>query len=255
MLSPEPDKTGLHILIKLSALVIILAGIHAAADIIVQLLLALFFAIVLNPLVTWLIRRGVNRPLAISMVVFAMLVVLTMVVGVLAASMSEFIDMLPKYNKMLTQKVFELEKMLPFMHLRLSPERMLQRMDSEKVMSYATTLMTGLSGAMASILLLVMTVVFMLFEVRHVPYKLRFAPFQPENSYRQPAPRTQRCDALSGAKNAHQPVDRSDYLAWPRTAGRAICIDVGRVGILAQLHPQYRFGNFRYSANDSGVFV
>ena len=31
---------------------IILAGIHAAADILVQLLLALFFAIVLNPLVT-----------------------------------------------------------------------------------------------------------------------------------------------------------------------------------------------------------
>ena len=106
MLSPEPDKTGLHILIKLSALVIILAGIHAAADIIVQLLLALFFAIVLNPLVTWFIRRGVNRPLAISIVVFAMLVVLTILVGVLAASMSEFVDMLPKYNKMLTQKVF-----------------------------------------------------------------------------------------------------------------------------------------------------
>jgi len=111
MVAPEPDKTGLHILIKLSALVIILAGIHAAADIIVQLLLALFFAIVLNPLVTWFIRRGVNRPLAISIVVFAMLVVLTILVGVLAASMSEFIDMLPKYNKMLTQKVFELEKM------------------------------------------------------------------------------------------------------------------------------------------------
>jgi len=66
MVAPEPDKTGLHILLKLAALVVILAGIHAAADIIVQLLLALFFAIVLNPLVTWFIRRGVNRPLAIS---------------------------------------------------------------------------------------------------------------------------------------------------------------------------------------------
>ena len=47
-------------------------------------------------------------------------------------------------------------------------------------MTYATTLMTGLSGAMASILLLVMTVVFMLFEVRHVPYKLRFALNNPQ---------------------------------------------------------------------------
>lgn len=54
MTTPQPDKTGMHILLKLASLVVILAGIHAAADIIVQLLLALFFAIVLNPLVTGL---------------------------------------------------------------------------------------------------------------------------------------------------------------------------------------------------------
>lgn len=61
METPQPDKTGMHILLKLASLVVILAGIHAAADIIVQLLLALFFAIVLNPLVTWFIRRGVQH--------------------------------------------------------------------------------------------------------------------------------------------------------------------------------------------------
>lgn len=42
METPQPDKTGMHILLKLASLVVILAGIHAAADIIVQLLLALF---------------------------------------------------------------------------------------------------------------------------------------------------------------------------------------------------------------------
>lgn len=42
MTTAQPDKTGLHILLKLAALVVILAGIHAAADIIVQLLLASF---------------------------------------------------------------------------------------------------------------------------------------------------------------------------------------------------------------------
>ena len=61
METPQPDKTGMHILLKLASLVVILAGIHAAADIIVQLLLALFFAIVLNPLVTWFIRRTTPR--------------------------------------------------------------------------------------------------------------------------------------------------------------------------------------------------
>ncbi len=42
MLAPQPDKAGLHILLKLACLVVILAGIHAAADIIVQLLLRSF---------------------------------------------------------------------------------------------------------------------------------------------------------------------------------------------------------------------
>ncbi len=42
MATAQPDKTGMHILLKLASSVIILAGIHAAADIIVQLLLALF---------------------------------------------------------------------------------------------------------------------------------------------------------------------------------------------------------------------
>lgn len=102
MTTAQPDKTGLHILLKLAALVVILAGIHAAADIIVQLLLALFFAIVLNPLVTWFIRRGVRRPVAITLVVVVMLIVLTALIGVLASSITEFMAMLPKYNKELT---------------------------------------------------------------------------------------------------------------------------------------------------------
>ncbi len=167
-------------LLKLAALVIILAGIHAAADILVPLLLAVFFAIVLNPLVSWFMRRGMARGLAISIVMVAVLVALTLLLGVLAASLNEFSALLPDYNRMLTQKVLALEKMVPFLHLRLSPERMLQRIDSDSLVAFATTLMTQLSGAMASIVLLIMTVVFMLFEVRHLPYKLRFALAQPQ---------------------------------------------------------------------------
>ncbi|WP_437889477.1 AI-2E family transporter [Phytobacter sp. V91] len=180
MTQPQPDRTGLHILLKLAALVVILAGIHAAADIIVQLLLALFFAIVLNPLVTWFIRRGIKRPAAIAIVVLVMLIFLTALVGVLAASISEFLTLLPKYNREFTRKFIQLQEALPFMKLHISPERMLQQMDSGKLMNFATTLMTELSNAMASIVLLMMTMVFMLFEVRHVPYKLRFALNNPQ---------------------------------------------------------------------------
>lgn len=234
MATAQPDKTGMHILLKLASLVIILAGIHAAADIIVQLLLALFFAIVLNPLVTWFIRRGVKRPLAITIVVVVMLIVLTALVGVLAASLNEFIAMLPKYSKELTRKVLHLQELMPFLNLHMSPERMLRGMDSDKIMLFTTTLMTGVSGAMASIVLLVMTVVFMLFEVRHVPYKLRFALNNPQ-PYCRPAPRPERRLALSGAENAAQFMDGRDYLAGTGVNGYSVCANVGRTGLFAQL--------------------
>lgn len=175
MTSVVSDKAGLHILLKLAALVIILAGIHAAADILVPLLLALFFAIVLNPLVRWLMHHRFRRGTAITIVILFMLVLLTLLFGLLASSMNEFVALLPKYNAMLTHKVFEFERAIPFMHLHLSPERLLQQIDSDRMMTFATSIMGQISGAMASIVLLVMTVVFMLFEARHLPYKLRYA--------------------------------------------------------------------------------
>ncbi len=170
----DPEKAGLHMLQKLAALVIIVAGIRAASDIIVPLLLAVFFAIVLNPLVVWFMRRGLRRGLAVTVVVITMLILMSLVIGVLASSLNEFAIRLPEFNQMLTERALQLERLIPG-NQHLSPERLLQRMDSERMVSFATTLMTQLSGAMVSVVVLVMTVIFMLMEVRHIPYKLRFA--------------------------------------------------------------------------------
>lgn len=52
---------SLRLAILLAMLVIILAGVKAAADIVVPFLLAVFLAMVLNPLVAMLERRRVPR--------------------------------------------------------------------------------------------------------------------------------------------------------------------------------------------------
>ncbi|MCS5960243.1 AI-2E family transporter [Klebsiella pneumoniae subsp. pneumoniae] len=93
---------------------IILAGIHAAADILVQLqLLALFFRYCSQPAGHWFIRRGVRRPFAITAVVTAMLVMLTALLGVLAASLNDFVAMLPDFNRALTRKILQLREVSP----------------------------------------------------------------------------------------------------------------------------------------------
>ncbi len=65
MAKPIITLNGLKIVIMLGMLVIILCGIRFAAEIIVPFILALFIAVILNPLVH-MVRWRVPRVLAVS---------------------------------------------------------------------------------------------------------------------------------------------------------------------------------------------
>lgn len=177
-----------------------------------------------------------NRPLAILLVVLILLIVLTALFAVLAASINEFIAMLPTYNSALTRQISYLQQTLPFLNLHFSSEPILQRLDFDKMMTFTTMFMTHLSGAMVSIGLLVMTVVFMLFEVQHLPYKLRFALVNP-HIY------------IAGLNRALKGV--SHYLALKTLISLwtgviiwfgllvnrcAVCLNVGRIELSAQIY-------------------
>lgn len=174
------EKIGQNILVKLAMLVIILAGIRAASDILVPFLLASFLAIVLNPLVTLLMRRGLRRGVAISLVITVIFIVMLLLVGVLASSVSEFSDTYPQIRGLLEQKLTVLQHFAAQFHINISTSALAARLDPNVIMNMATTLLAQFSGAMTNVVLLILTVVFMLFEVHHLPYKLRNAMMNPQ---------------------------------------------------------------------------
>lgn len=180
-MSPLPqEKIGQNILLKLATLVVILAGLKLSAEIVVPFLLALFLAIVLNPLVTALMRRGLRRGMAISLVVVVILLVLAMLVGMIASSADEFSSLYPQLQAQAEQKLAVLQHAAARFHIRLSSESLMQRLDPGAMVNVATRMFTQISGAMAQLVLVVMTVIFMLFEVHHLPYKLRNALVNPQ---------------------------------------------------------------------------
>ena len=65
---------GLKIVMMMAMLVVIFAGIKSAADIIVPLILALFLAFVLNPLIVLLEKARVPRALAVMLVASGVLI-------------------------------------------------------------------------------------------------------------------------------------------------------------------------------------
>lgn len=171
--------SSLRLAVLLAMLVIILAGVKAAADIVVPFLLAVFLAMVLNPLVTMLERRRVPRILGVTLLVTAVIVVVMLFIGMLGASLNEFARSLPQYRGMMIEKLRELQHYADRFNISLSSEAMLQYVDPSAAMNLVTRMLGHLSGAMTNVFLLLMTVVFMLFEVQLLPYKLQQALDKP----------------------------------------------------------------------------
>ncbi|RRZ89906.1 AI-2E family transporter [Erwinia sp. 198] len=180
MNAPQQEKMGQNMLLKMATLVVVLAGIKAASAILVPFLLALFLAIILNPLVTALMRRGVRRGMAISLVIAAVLVAFGLLVAMIAGSADEFSTVYPQLQQQMTQRLAQLQHVVAPFHINLSTNSLAARLDPNAIMGMATLILSQFSGALTNLVLLIMTVVFMLFEVHHLPYKLRFALINPK---------------------------------------------------------------------------
>lgn len=173
MAKPIITLNGLKIVIMLGMLVIVLAGIRFAADIIVPFILALFIAVVLNPLVQRMVRLRVPRVLAISLLIGVIILGMVLLLAYLGSSLNELARTLPVYRDSLLAPLQRLDPWLQRVGIDVSIEQLQTFIDPNAAMTLVTNLLTQLSNAMTSIFLLLLTVVFMLIEVPQLPAKLQ----------------------------------------------------------------------------------
>lgn len=180
MAKPIITLKALKAVIMLGMLVIILVGIKAAADIIVPFILALFIAVILNPLIRRLERLRVPRVLAISLVIVVIILSMVLLLAYLGTSLNELARTLPQYRSSLVVPLKNLEPWLQRAGISVSVDELMKYVDPNALMTLVTGLLTQLSNAMTSIFLLLLTVVFMLIEVPQLPRKLQQLMTRPE---------------------------------------------------------------------------
>ena len=169
MAKPIITLNGLKIVIMLGMLVIILTGVRFAADIIVPFILALFIAVILNPLVQRMTRLRIPRVLAITLLISIIIVAMVLLVAYLGTSLNELARTLPKYRSSLAIPLLQLEPWLQRAGIEVSVEELLKYIDPNAAMTIVTSLLAQLSNAMTSIFLLFLTVL----EVPQLPAKLQ----------------------------------------------------------------------------------
>lgn len=165
---------GPRFLLPLACFVVVVAGLKAAAPLLLPLLLALFLAILTLPLLGWL-RRRMPGGLAVLVTVLA---ALGLVVGVgllISESVSGFLEAAPRYQERLKEVVVDLDLWLGGHDFPTSEEFGLGEIDPSSILDLAVGTLRGLAAAVTNLFLVFITLGFLLLEILRLPEKLSIA--------------------------------------------------------------------------------
>ncbi|MBX3439654.1 MAG: AI-2E family transporter, partial [Planctomycetaceae bacterium] len=99
-----PPRPALRILLTWASLIVIIAGLKAAAALVVPFLLSLFLAILCAPVLRWLGKRGLREPLATLIVICGLCLATLLLVIVMSRAFDQFFSLWPgKYEPRIGQ--------------------------------------------------------------------------------------------------------------------------------------------------------
>jgi AI-2 transport protein TqsA len=175
-MTPVNASAGTRFLLSAAGLVVLVAGMRAAAPILVPLVLAVFITVINYPLLQWLRRMRVPTPLAVLMVVLVTFSFLGLVVMVGSASLTDIRSVLPVYVDRLRELEHGLLLALDARGVPV-PDGFYTNILSEpdRLMDLLSGVVVRAAGFLSAAAIVILFTVFMLSEATGFPRKLRAA--------------------------------------------------------------------------------
>jgi len=170
----NPPK-GTYFFVGFAALIIIIAGLKAASEIVVPFMLSMFIAIICAPLLTWLTKHRVPVWLSIVIVISLMVFSIGSLGIFVGSSLDQFYAQLPEYRARLGDEVTYLISLLNNVGIGISPEKIREHFDPALLMQMVANTLSSLGSVLTNLFLVLMIVVFILFEAADFPAKLSVA--------------------------------------------------------------------------------
>jgi AI-2 transport protein TqsA len=165
----RPDARGLPQLLRLliagAWLVVIAAGIKAVAPILTIFLLALFLALMLSPIMLFLIRRGAPATLAVALTLLIVFVGGAAVIALLGVSATQLSHRLPGYGQQLVVLRDQLFGLLQHLGLDTSTLTSLDLLDPAALLGPATALVGTLLADLGQTFFVLLITALLLVEV------------------------------------------------------------------------------------------
>jgi predicted PurR-regulated permease PerM len=171
--SSSENGSALRIALGLASFVIIVAGMKAAASLIVPFLLAAFIAIICAPAINSLKARGMPMWLALAIVVILIGLAGTVFISILGGSIHKFSIQLPEYQSRLQDEISNLSGWLNARGISLFGDELRQYINPSIALGFVGKVFNGLGNLLANGFLIFLTVMFLLFEGVSLKYKMQ----------------------------------------------------------------------------------
>ncbi len=171
-----------QILVTMAALIIVVAGMRAAVEILIPFLLAVFIAIISAPLLFWLQKKKIPTWLSLIIIIGVLLLALFLMGALLGSSINDFSTNLPSYEAKLSQQIDALISWIGKMGIDTSGLAVTEMLNPGSAMKIVGAALNSLSKVLTNGFLILMTVIFILLEASGMPLKLRRVLGDPEHS-------------------------------------------------------------------------
>lgn len=166
---------GAHYLLVVASVVVVIAGMKAAASIILPFFIAVFIAMISFPLLNWLQSVHVPNGLALLATLLAVISVLTAFGFLVAGSISGFTAQLPHYQDQLEQMFGGALAWLQARGLETDKITTLDLLNPVRAMNLVAGSLRALTAVLSNLLLVFLTIVFLLLEAAGFPAKFQMA--------------------------------------------------------------------------------
>jgi AI-2 transport protein TqsA len=179
-MAARAPRVGYRSLLTLAAFVIVVAGLRAAATILLPLLMATLLSVLSAPPVLWLGRHRVPAPVAVLLPVSLAVGVIFAFGGLLATSIRGFDQALPGYTAALAGTMNDVLLRFEELGITLPENAIAEAFDPGDLMGVIGWFLGSLLAALSGTALVILCMLFMLLEVAGFPRKLRAAMDEPE---------------------------------------------------------------------------
>ena len=179
------NNSAIKVLLMIAAIFIILAGLKTATNLLVPFLLSIFIAIICNPFIAKASEFKIPKVISVVLVILIFLTVALSLAGLVGKSLNELSQLIPHYREQLQVQFTWFTEKLADYNIQISSEILIEYFDPAAAMGLAADMLSGLGGVMANLFLIILTVIFMLFEASSLPIKLHIALDDPERRMEQ----------------------------------------------------------------------